>query len=125
MPDKSFISKERLYLDADGNVVDENDPNRATLLVGKGGTLSAEQAEKYGLSNLSEAPEPLSVEQNVEEGIRQPGPNDPAEAERIATINAGQDPDADANAGASVTDAKAKSGPAANKARRTADSESK
>lgn len=72
MADKSYIAKERLYLDADGNVVGADDPNRATLLVGKGGTLTAEQAAKYGLTGekapAAEAapapatPEPISLE---------------------------------------------------------------
>jgi hypothetical protein len=42
-------SKERLYLDADGNVVKADDPNRLTLLVGAGGVIPMETALKHGL----------------------------------------------------------------------------
>jgi hypothetical protein len=39
----------RKYLTADGRVVDEGDPSAVSLLVGEGGQLSDEDAEKYGL----------------------------------------------------------------------------
>lgn len=44
-----YTSDERLYLTAKGEVVKEGDPRAASLLVGAGGQLSAEDAEKYGL----------------------------------------------------------------------------
>lgn len=44
-----YTSDERLYLDRDGKVVGEDSPDRQTLLVGAGGTLSAEKAKQYGL----------------------------------------------------------------------------
>lgn len=57
-----YTSEKRLYLTADGKVVEEGDPNAATLLVGEGGQLSDEDAEHYGLvkgkavNNANEAP---------------------------------------------------------------------
>lgn len=49
MNKNDFVSTERLYLDKDNNVVKANDPNKLTLLVAEGGSLSAEEAAKYGL----------------------------------------------------------------------------
>lgn len=40
---------DNVYLDADGNVVKAGDPNAATLLVARGGALSEDDAQKYGL----------------------------------------------------------------------------
>ncbi len=45
-----YTSEKRLYLTAEGKVVEEGDPNAATLLVGIGGQLSDEDAERYGLT---------------------------------------------------------------------------
>jgi hypothetical protein len=44
-----YVSDRRLYLDKDGNVVEHNDVNKLTLLVAEGGSLSQEDARKYGL----------------------------------------------------------------------------
>jgi len=46
-----YIADRRLYLDKNGNVVEEGDPNKATLLVHQGGILSRDVAERYGLLN--------------------------------------------------------------------------
>ena len=53
-------SDRRLYLDAEGKVVEADDPNRATLLVSEGGTLPMEDARRYGL--LNEAAEKAAPE---------------------------------------------------------------
>lgn len=45
----TFVSDRRLYLDADGNVVEATDPTKTTLLVGVGGKLTEDQARQYGL----------------------------------------------------------------------------
>lgn len=55
-----FVSDRALHLTADGKVVEEDDPDGKTVLVGKGGRLSMAEAEKYGLagkkaSNASKA----------------------------------------------------------------------
>jgi hypothetical protein len=55
MNKNDFVSDKRLYLDKDGNVVEEKDPNRLTLLVAAGGRLPMEQAQKYGLVKADEA----------------------------------------------------------------------
>lgn len=47
--DRGYVADRNIYLDKDGNVVDENDPTQATQLIGKGGAISTETAEKYGL----------------------------------------------------------------------------
>jgi DNA uptake protein ComE-like DNA-binding protein len=44
-----YISSRRVYLDKSGNVVEANDPGKLTLLVAAGGSLSREDAERYGL----------------------------------------------------------------------------
>jgi hypothetical protein len=46
----------RKYLTKDGRVVDEGDEAAVSLLVGEGGQLSDEDAEKYGLK-VKPAPE--------------------------------------------------------------------
>lgn len=48
MPHKS---DRRLYLDANDQVVEADDPNRVKLLVGKGGEIPMEDARRYGLVN--------------------------------------------------------------------------
>jgi hypothetical protein len=73
-----FVSDKRVYADRDGNVVDAKDPNRARLVVAEGGSLSHEEALKYGLvkeGEGAEAPEPA----NDSEGAIDPE----AESERI------------------------------------------
>ena len=60
----AFQSKKRLYLSADGQVVEEGDERAATLLVGEGGQLSDEDAAKYGL--LRDAPADGIVKTAVE-----------------------------------------------------------
>lgn len=47
--DRGFIADRNIYLDKNGKVVEENDPNQAIQLIGKGGAISTEMAEKYGL----------------------------------------------------------------------------
>jgi pyruvate dehydrogenase E2 component (dihydrolipoamide acetyltransferase) len=56
-----YISDKRLYLDKDGKVVDENDPNRTTLLVPAGGRLPTERAEELGLTSLELEENPKEV----------------------------------------------------------------
>jgi hypothetical protein len=47
----TWKSDRRLYLAEDGQtVVEEGDPRAATLLVGEGGELSAEDAKRYGVT---------------------------------------------------------------------------
>ena len=50
----SWTSDRRIYLDAAGNVVEANDPNKLTLLVAAGGTMPLAEAKRLGLV----APEP-------------------------------------------------------------------
>ena len=50
MANKNEYTADRdLFLDKDGNLVEANDPKKLTKLVGVGGTLSGEDALKYGL----------------------------------------------------------------------------
>lgn len=53
-----YTANRRLYLDKSGNLVEENDPNKATLLVHAGGTLPRDVAERYGLTEEKAAAEP-------------------------------------------------------------------
>lgn len=61
-----------IYADAQGNVVDEGDPNAATLVVGPNGSLSAKEASRYGLTN-----EPKQAEAPVEnaKAVEKPAAN--------------------------------------------------
>ena len=45
----AYIADRRLYLDKNGKVVEANDPTRAVLLVGAGGTLPEARARELGL----------------------------------------------------------------------------
>lgn len=56
-----FTSDRRLFLDADGNVVEEGDPRAATLLVGAGGQLSDEEARRYGLGQGADPDAPTQA----------------------------------------------------------------
>lgn len=44
-----LVADRRIYLNGDGQSVEGNDPNRATLLVGEGGILRREDAERLGM----------------------------------------------------------------------------
>jgi hypothetical protein len=63
--DNSYTADRRLYTDADGNVVEADDPNRQTLLVAAGGSLPIEEATRYGLNveqkAVSKAPQNKAV----------------------------------------------------------------
>lgn len=60
-------SDRRLYLDAEGNVVEANDPKKRTLLVGKGGELPMEDARRYGLVGDEPAQKPAEAAQKPAE----------------------------------------------------------
>jgi hypothetical protein len=49
-----YRSEKRLYLTADGRVVEEGDPDAASLLVNAGGELDDATAERYGLTKPAE-----------------------------------------------------------------------
>jgi hypothetical protein len=74
-----FVSDKRVYADRDGNVVDAKDPNRARLVVAEGGTLSHEEALKYGLVKEGEEAESPESSDSSSEGAIDPE----AESERI------------------------------------------
>lgn len=52
-----FKADRRIYLDAQGKVVEEGDPARATLLIAAGQTMPIADARRYGLV-VDEAPAP-------------------------------------------------------------------
>lgn len=56
----AYVADRRLYLVADGTVVEADDPDRLTLLVAKGGRLSLNTARRYGLLAESERTEPAA-----------------------------------------------------------------
>ena len=57
-----FVADKDYFADKDGNLVEANDPKRATKIVSQGGSLSAEEAAKYGLSNEASGGEESSIE---------------------------------------------------------------
>ena len=50
-----YIADRRLYLDKDGNVVEEGDPTKATLLVAEGNSLPIERARALGLLDAEQS----------------------------------------------------------------------
>jgi hypothetical protein len=48
-PQGTLTSDRRLYANAEGKVVEEKDPKRTTLIVGQGGAVNPQDAQKYGL----------------------------------------------------------------------------
>lgn len=95
----AYVSKERLFLNADkSKVVKEGDPDAAFLLVGEGGTVDKETAEEYGLKNLSAAPEPFDAKAEHE------------------LLHAGETEEQAKARRAAMFENKAKSGPPADKA---------
>lgn len=74
-----FESDERLYLDGEGKVVKADDPNRKSLLVGKGGTIPLARARELGLAGEDGAA-PESAEPSTPEtrGDAQPTSEDGA-----------------------------------------------
>jgi hypothetical protein len=95
-------SDRRLYLDANGQVVEADDPNRASLLVSEGGELPMEDARRYGLLNEAaekaapQAEKGLQTAQNAptarggEDRGQKPGT--PPEAAPEGAARAGQKP---------------------------------
>lgn len=60
-----FVADRALHLTKDGKVVEEDDPAGVKVLIGKGGSLSAEEAEKYGLTSEGEV-EAQGAEEDLE-----------------------------------------------------------
>lgn len=60
-----FVADRAYHLTKDGKVVEEDDPAGVKVLIGKGGSLSADEAAKYGLgqpADLAEHEEPEASE---------------------------------------------------------------
>jgi len=57
----TWTADKRYYLSADGRVVEEDDPEAHTLLVGEGGAMPLADAERYGLVK----PEPDATSKQV------------------------------------------------------------
>lgn len=58
----AYVADRRLYLDKDGKVVEDDDPNKVSLLVGMGGTLPEEQARALGLLDEKKSEEKAKPE---------------------------------------------------------------
>lgn len=63
-----YVADRNLYLDAEGNLVEEDNPAQVRQLVGKGGQISEADAKKYGLmkgkkKEVDEAEEAESAEE--------------------------------------------------------------
>lgn len=93
-----FTSDKRLMLTEDNQVVKDGDPKAVKLLVAEGGTLSDEDAAKYGLSgDGKEADDP-----NRPKEINLGGEESPATAENFRdeeAINLGEADDHTTKAG--------------------------
>ncbi len=77
-----YVAEERIYLDKEGNVVGDKDPNKHTLVAAKGAHLPMAQARELGLvkdgAESNEADEAVNKDDEpVGEAPRKAGPNDP------------------------------------------------
>ena len=70
-----MISDRRLFLTATGEVVEDGDPDAATLLVGKGCTVDNDTARRLGLIETPKAWQPTPVDKLV---YKQPKPESKA-----------------------------------------------
>jgi ribosomal 50S subunit-recycling heat shock protein len=73
MAANTYTAVRRLYLDKDGKVVEADNPARASLLVNAGGTLSLEDATRYGLVTVTQTVEPVAPAE--EKAQTEPRPN--------------------------------------------------
>lgn len=81
-----FRSDKRLYVNADkSQVVEEDSPEAAYLLVGKGGQVTEEDAKKYNLkapkrTEVTEVPVEAEAEAEETEAKQEPAPANKAES---------------------------------------------
>lgn len=76
--ESEFVADRNIYLDADGNVVEEDNPAQVRQLVGIGGSLSPADVEKYGLGKKKkkvEAPEAEEAVEKVDGGKKASSPS--------------------------------------------------
>lgn len=73
--DQGYVADRNLYLDAEGNLVEEDDPAQVRQLVGKGGAISTEDAKKYGLLKKGKAAEAETEEADGGEKASSPSAN--------------------------------------------------
>lgn len=60
--DRGYVADRNLYLDAAGNLVEEDNPAQVMQLVGKGGAIDSAVAEKHGLiKKAKESAKPADV----------------------------------------------------------------
>ncbi len=108
----TYVSKERLYLDADGKVVKDGDPSASTLLVGAGGELDDPTAKRYKLKGGDVKTYDAAADHEDKHG----GETDAQAADAHARMLAGEpDPDGPAVTG-ERGDVKATDAPPATKA---------
>jgi hypothetical protein len=98
-----YTSDVNVYADSEGNIVSEDSPDAATLVVAAGGTITDEEAAKYGLTD--------------EGGTKRKSDDAPADEAADARADAPADAPAHAPADAPRPDDKAAGGakPAAKK----------
>ena len=65
--EKFMIADKDIYRDAEGNIVDENDPKAAFLVAGKGTEIPTVIVEKYGLGKARKAETGEKTEQKKTE----------------------------------------------------------
>jgi hypothetical protein len=70
-----YVSPRRLYLNAEGKVVERGDPAAVSLLVGEGGVVPAARARELGL--MSEEQQRKAAAKSNEYVVHGPGPDDP------------------------------------------------
>lgn len=78
--ESGFVADRNIYLDKDGNVVEEDNPAQVRQLVGKGGSLSPADVEKYGLGKKKKkaeekAEEAQATEEPVDGGKKASSPS--------------------------------------------------
>lgn len=73
--DQAYIADRNLYLDEAGNLVEEDNVTQVKQLVGKGGALSTDDANKYGLLKKAKAAKEEAEEVDGGEKASSPSAN--------------------------------------------------
>lgn len=118
----NFVSDRRLWLTQDRkSVVEEGDDNAAFLLVGEGGVVSEEDAQKYNL-RLREEEQPSALEQEKQalDAARERGAMEEVRMRRVRVADLEDEEDqAAAPKAARASGTKAQSAPSENKSARS------
>lgn len=83
---RMYTSDKRIYVDDADNIVNEDDPKAARLLVAEGGTLSEEEATRYGLTGSKEQQAAANKARGSAPATRAADVDDPAGNKRASRL---------------------------------------